>query len=140
MTKIRGVDLKKIVFIIIFLSIVVIANDKINNELTTYSFSLLEIISLSTAIISICLGIFAIWLTLHLKQEADSMNKETKEMLMEIKIDARTVTNGVFGEMEKWGNLGRDILTSSSKTETHGGVHGSITNEVIKLNNSTEGN
>ena len=89
---------------LIFINIKLLADENTTDKITTYSFTLLEVISLSTAIISICLGIFAIWLTLHLKNEADSMNKETKNMLMEIKIDARTVTSGVIGEMEKWGS------------------------------------
>ena len=132
--------MKKIIFILmVLLSVTLIANEIINSEIMTYSFTLLEIISLVTATISICLGIFAIWLTLHLKKEADSINKETKEILMEIKTDAKTITNGVFSEMEKWGNLGRKILTSSSQTETHDGINNSATLENANIKNSIQG-
>ncbi|NQY20034.1 MAG: hypothetical protein HRT40_01800 [Campylobacteraceae bacterium] len=131
--------MKKNILMLIFINIKLLADENTTDKITTYSFTLLEVISLSTAIISICLGIFAIWLTLHLKNEADSMNKETKNMLMEIKIDARTVTSGVIGEMEKWGNLGREILTSSSKNETQGGVNNAGTSLQTNKDDSIKG-
>ncbi|NOI16501.1 hypothetical protein [Vibrio hepatarius] len=88
----------------------------------TYSFTLIEIISLITGVVSIVLGGFAIWLTLHLKRESDTVNAETKELLMDIKVDAKSVTRGVMSEMEKWGDLGRTVLTSSSEQHLSGGV------------------
>ena len=89
---------------------------------TSYSFTLIEIISIITAIISICLGVFAIWLTLHLKKEADSLNEKTNNLLMEIKSDAKSITNGVFNEMKEWGNFGRKELTSNSLSVKQGGT------------------
>ena len=83
-------------------------------QIVTYSFTLIELISLFTGIISIILGVFAIWLTLHLKKESDEINKETKQLLTEIKTDSRTISGSVLSEMQQWGNFGRDALTSSS--------------------------
>lgn len=94
----------------------------INPEVITYTFTLMEVVSLITGIVSIILGAFAIWLTLHLKRESDSVNKETKELLIDIKVDAKSVTRGVMSEMEKWGELGRTVLTSTSEKHLFGGV------------------
>lgn len=78
------------------------------------SFTFNEFISLSISIllgaVSVVLGIFAIWLTLALKSESDSLNKETRELLTEIRIDAKTISSGVISEMEKWGDFGRANL------------------------------
>ena len=35
---------------------------------------------------------------------------------------AKSVTRGVMSEMEKWGELGRNVLTSSSSERLSGGV------------------
>jgi len=91
-------------------------------NVVTYAFTITEIISLILGIVSIVLGIFAIWLTLHLKNESEILNKETKELLVEIKVDAKSVTRGVLSEMEKWGDVGRTALTSSSEEKRSGGV------------------
>lgn len=91
-------------------------------ETATYAFTIIEILSLILGIVSIVLGIFAIWLTLHLKKESEILNKETQELLVEIKVDAKSVTRGVLSEMEKWGDVGRTALTSSSEENRSGGV------------------
>ncbi|MDR6994144.1 hypothetical protein J2Y65_000778 [Aeromonas salmonicida] len=96
-------------------------------EVITFSFTLIEVISLITGVVSIVLGGFAIWLTLHLKKESDSVNKETKDLLMDIRVDAKSVTRGVMSEMEKWGDLGRTVLTSTSDKHLFGGVDGKDT-------------
>lgn len=41
---------------------------------------------------------------------------------MEIKIDAKSISSGVMSEMEKWGNLGREVLTSSSQIQSSHGM------------------
>ena len=89
----------------------------------TYAFTITEIMSLVLGILSIALGVFAIWLTMHLKKESESLNKETKELLVEIKVDAKSITRGVFSEVEKWGDVGRNILTSGSEEKRSGGVN-----------------
>ena len=97
-------------------------------NVVTYAFTITEIISLILGVASIVLGFFAIWLTLHLKKESESINKETKELLVEIKVDAKSVTRGVLSEMEKWGDVGRKVLTSSSEENRSGGVGSPTTN------------
>lgn len=97
-------------------------------DVVTYVFTITEIISLVLGVVSIVLGVFAIWLTMHLKREAESLNKETKELLVEIKVDAKSVTHGVFSEMEKWGDVGRNVLTSSTEENRSGGVSASTEN------------
>lgn len=93
-----------------------------STEAVTYTFTLIEVVSLVIGIVSIALGVFAIWLTLHLKKESEALNKETKELLIEIKTDAKSITRGVFSEMEKWGEVGRTVLTSTSEENRSGGV------------------
>ena len=95
-------------------------------ETITFTFTFIEVVSLIIGVVSISLGIFAIWLTLHLKKESEVINKETKELLIEIKTDAKSITRGVFSEMEKWGDVGRIVLTSSTEEKRSGSV-GSIT-------------
>jgi len=95
-------------------------------NVVTYAFTITEVISLVLGVVSIVLGVFAIWLTLHLKKESETLNNETKELLVEIKVDAKSVTRGVLSEMEKWGDLGRTVLTSTSEENRSGGVGVSV--------------
>ncbi|HEY0922449.1 hypothetical protein [Rheinheimera pacifica] len=88
----------------------------------TYTFTLMELVSLAIGLVSIVLGIFAIWLTLHLKRESETLNKETKALLLEIRTDAKSISHGVFSEMAKWGDAGRTALTSSAEERRSGGV------------------
>ena len=85
------------------------------NNIVVYHLTLTEIISLIIGVASIALGLFAIWLSLHIKRESETLNKETKDLLVEINTDAKSITRGVLSEMEKWGDLGRTVLTSSSE-------------------------
>lgn len=110
--------------------------DKLPPEVMTFAFTLTEITSLVTGVVSIVLGFFAIWLTLHLKKESDDINKDTKDLLMEIKVDAKSVTHGVMSEMEKWGDLGRGMLTSNSEINRSGGVGGTDVNSSSKSTES----
>ncbi|GEM_PF-5790580 len=91
------------------------------NQIVIYHLTLTEIISLIIGVASIALGLFAIWLALHIKKESEALNKETKDLLVEIKTDAKSITRGVLSEMEKWGDLGRTVLTSSSEERRSGG-------------------
>lgn len=93
-----------------------------HKEVMLYSFSLPEIISLVVGVLSVVLGIFAIWLTMYLKKESEELNKETKELLVEIKTDAKSITRGVLSEMEKWGDVGRTVLTSGSDDRRANGM------------------
>ncbi|EIO3706679.1 TPA: hypothetical protein ACRZZH_005109 [Vibrio harveyi] len=90
-------------------------------EVIEFSFTVIELMSLVLGITSVVLGIFAIWLSLHLKNESDKVNEETRKLLVDIKVDAKSVTQGVMREMEKWGDVGRGMLTSSSAPQ-EGGV------------------
>ncbi|ELV8552713.1 hypothetical protein QNE49_000332 [Vibrio fluvialis] len=87
-----------------------------------FSFTITEVISLVIGVASILLGIFAIWLTLHLKKESEVLNQETRNLLIEIKTDAKAITHGIFSEMEKWGDVGRTALTSGTEDRRSGGV------------------
>ncbi|EHR7860901.1 hypothetical protein ACWLRU_003049 [Vibrio parahaemolyticus] len=91
--------------------------------LIEFSFTVIELISLILGVASVVLGIFAIWLSLHLKNQSDKVNEETRQLLVDIKVDAKSVTQGVMSEMEKWGDVGRGMLTSGS-TPQEGGVSG----------------
>lgn len=83
-------------------------------EVITYTFTYTEIISITVSvllgIVSIVLGVFAIWLTLHLKKESDSVNEKTRNLLMDIRTDSKSISNGIMTEMRAWGDAGRKSM------------------------------
>ena len=88
---------------------------------TQSSFSFNELVSLNISVIlgsvSIVLGVYAIWLTLHFKNESDQLNKKTDEYLQDIKINSKLITDYAFKELNKWGDVGRENLQNKANGE-----------------------
>ena len=66
-----------------------------------------EFISMVVGIISLVLAIISVWITLHFKKQSDDVNRDTKNLLVEMKAESKSITNGVFKELKHWGDTGR---------------------------------
>ena len=69
-----------------------------------------DVISLSSSLISVVFAILAIWIALHFKFEADTVNQKTQDLLIEVKTDAKAISVYVVSELEKYGAMSRAIL------------------------------
>ncbi|HIF9156594.1 TPA: hypothetical protein ACX6PJ_001216 [Photobacterium damselae] len=101
------------------------------------SFTFNELVSLNISVIlgsvSIILGVFAIWLTLHLKSESDILNKKTEEYLSEIKTNSKIITDYALKELNLWGEVSRQTLNNNAT-----GAPAAIKSEKTSHPNKTE--
>ena len=108
-----------------------------------------DIISFLSGIISILLAIIAILLSMYFKSESDKTNIDTRNILTEIKSDAKSMKEIVLPELKKYGDTARSIITPSynldnskisdfsiGKTEKLQIVSGkSFSNTIVPLDN-----
>jgi hypothetical protein len=71
--------------------------------------------SLVASIVSVVLAGFAIWLAMHQKREADKVNKSTTDLLVEIRTDAKSISNIVMPELQRYGEFSRQALLAKSE-------------------------
>ena len=57
------------------------------------------------------LSIIAIIITLYLKNEADKVNSDTKNMLIDIKTDAKLISQIALPELKAYGDLSRRVMS-----------------------------
>jgi hypothetical protein len=65
---------------------------------------------LIASIASLVLAIVAIWIALHFKRESDALNKETTNLLIEIRTDAKTVSQVALPELRAYGESMRKLV------------------------------
>ena len=70
----------------------------------------IEFISLLASFASLILAGVAIWLALYHKKEADSTNLLTRDLMLEIRSDAKSVTNIAVPEMRAYGDAMRQMV------------------------------
>jgi hypothetical protein len=78
------------------------------------------VLSVSANIVSILMGGISIWIAFWMKGQADRVNKETTDLLIEVRTDAKAMTNFAKDELGHWGDTGRQIISAM------GGYTGSI--------------
>lgn len=75
--------------------------------------SLSDALSLISLVITMILGILAIWITFHFKGEADKVNQETRSILIDVKTDAKALTQvaqGAMSELQEYGKASRALM------------------------------
>lgn len=81
-----------------------------NAQAPTDIISTFNLISFIASLASLILAIVAIWITLHFKRESDRVNKETRDLLMEIRTDAKVVSQVAMPELRAYGELSRQVI------------------------------
>ena len=79
-------------------------------------FSLFDGIALIATIASLVLAIVAIWLSVSFKRDADKVNKDTTNVLTEIKSDAKAISHGVMDELHAYGSAMRGVFAQNVTT------------------------
>src|SRR5437667_8407943 len=72
--------------------------------------NLMNYTGLVASIASLVLSIIAIWIALHFKRESDALNKETTNLLIEIRTDAKTVSQVALPELRAYGESMRKLV------------------------------
>jgi hypothetical protein len=75
-----------------------------------------DAISLIASIASLILAVLAIWLTLAFKRDSDKVNRETSDLLIEIKSESKAITEGVMAELKAYGETMRGNFTQNQAT------------------------
>lgn len=71
------------------------------------------LISMIASVASIVLAILAIWLALYGKSEADKTNKKTQDLLIDIRSDAKTISQVAMPELKAYGDSVRRYIFDS---------------------------
>jgi len=74
-------------------------------------------VSIIASIASLIIALVAIWLSKHFKKEADAINKDTQNTLIDIKTDAKSlsaVSGIMMKELEAYGVASRNVMTSNT--------------------------
>src|ERR1051325_9010731 len=75
--------------------------------------SLSDALSIISLIVTFILGVLAIWITFHFKNEADKVNQETRSLLIEVKTDAKALTQvaqSAMSELQEYGKTSRALI------------------------------
>jgi hypothetical protein len=72
--------------------------------------SIIDLIGLIANIASLILSILAIWLALYFKKESDKVNQNTASILLDIKSDAKTLSQVAMPELQAYGQFSRQII------------------------------
>jgi hypothetical protein len=82
-------------------------------------FTMFDAISLIASIASLILAVVAISLSLSFKKDSDSVNRNTSEILVDIKSESKAISQGVMSELKEYGKAMRGTFgqnTSDSST------------------------
>ena len=69
-----------------------------------------NLVSFALSVLSLGMGVFSIWLTLELKKQADQTNKDTRDLLIEIRSDAKVISAVAMPELSKYGEMSRQVI------------------------------
>ena len=93
-------------------------------------------ISIISGLISVVLAVVAIWLSFHQKKETDAVNHQTKEILIDIRSDAKTISSIAMPELKAYGESMRNYVFSTndnSQTEKLDDIIKGIKNEFTSI-------
>ena len=96
-------------------------------------------VSLIVGIVSLILGWIAVRISLHFKAEADKVNQDTINQLIEIKTDAKVISDFLKAEVSETGKMSRGVITTVLGTlnrETN--VSMNVPNEPIEVKTAKE--
>ena len=71
---------------------------------------LFDAVSLIASLASLILAVIAIWLTLAFKRDADDVNQNTRNLLIEVRTDSKAISQGVMTELRAYGESMRSAL------------------------------
>jgi hypothetical protein len=72
--------------------------------------SLMDFIAFISSLVSLILAVFAIWLAKDQKREADQINRDTRDLLLDIRTDAKTISNVAMPELKAYGDTAREVI------------------------------
>lgn len=78
-----------------------------------------EMVSIVLAVVSIVLALISMWITFHFKKETDGVNRDTKNLLVEVKSDSKAITTGVLRELKQWGDTGRGAVSQMVESQAN---------------------
>lgn len=81
--------------------------------------TLFDALFLIATIASLVLSVLAIWLALAFKRDADKVNRDTIGLLVDIRTDAKKISEGVMDELRAYGNSMRGALQPVMASEVH---------------------
>ena len=65
--------------------------------------SVVGLLSFAATVASLVLAIVAIWIALHFKRESDRVNESTRDLLIEVRSDAKMVSQIAMPELHAYG-------------------------------------
>ena len=77
---------------------------------------LISIVSFIASIASLVLSVVAIWITFHIKGEADKVTQKTIDVLVNIESDAKTISQVAMPELKAYGDSMRRFILGSGKS------------------------
>src|SRR5258705_11713486 len=80
-----------------------------------------DVVNFIASVTSLILAVVAIWLTVHIKGETDRVNTDTRNLLIDVKTDAKsltTVATAAMGELSEYGKTSREVTRQIASSLT----------------------
>ncbi len=100
-------------------------------------FTVIDVLTILGAIASLILAIVAIFLSVAFKRDADKVNRDTSDLLIEIRSDAKSISEGVMEELRAYGRSMRGAVIQNT-IDSPGEVTGEVTDFKITPSGSSE--
>lgn len=98
-------------------------------------FGMFDAVSLIASIASLILAVVAIWLAISFKRDSDKVNRDTSDILVEIKSESKAISQGVMSELKAYGETMRGSFGQNSSS---GSTFSGAPSEFRVSNNKTE--
>ncbi|MCA0133871.1 hypothetical protein [Winogradskyella alexanderae] len=92
----------------------------------------IEIIGLAASLSSLILAVLAIWFSFYNKKQADKVNEETRNLLIDVKSDAKTISQVAMPELKAYGDTMRKFVTKSDNPSFIDNVSNSLQETISK--------
>ena len=77
-------------------------------------FTWFNVSSLLSSLASLVLSIVAIWMAVHFKRESDRVNLDTRNLLIDIKTDAKVVAQIAIPELQAYGEMAFGVILGNT--------------------------
>ncbi len=77
-----------------------------------------DAIAFIASLSSLILSVVTIFIAFHFKRESDQVNRETRNLLIDIKTDAKAISQVVMPELRAYGEAARGFMFHANKMES----------------------
>ena len=92
-----------------------------------------SVVFFTASIASLALAIVAIWISFYIKRQADRVNEKTTDLLVEIKSDAKAISQVAMPELKAYGDSMRRFVLNGGELKEGNNPKGDILDKLEEL-------